>query len=255
MARDADRKPPWHGSGRECGDEAVTERIRGRCSTICRLPLGHGGTWRSRQGGYRPRSHMAIGFRGVRRRWDSRARAEARSLLDLRETYIVTRASTSEALRMLPPAKPKREDGGRLLGHREGTSRSAEKSSRKSDLAKLVAFSRSILKEIRRPASSARGACDLQDLVKLTVVGATAIVEHLRAPLEGNEKVVGLSKQALAKLEGALEGRSIEPGSQVSRSFLRMPQSRLGRCACVLRPGFLASATKWATAVRRPLLF
>ena len=104
---------------------------------------------------------------------------------------------------------------------------------------KIVARLESILKEMPSGASTQRTS-DLQVLVKLTVVGATTIVEHLRTltenylavcrapeaaenglrldalgnlisitvlrtPAEGNENVVGLSKQALAKLKGALE--------------------------------------------------
>ena len=192
-------------------DEAVTERIRERAQdfiTLFQRSVMEG--WeigrelvqakkKVEHGYWIPWVETQVGL----------TRRTAQRLMELytrdpKKRHVTRFVSTSEALRLLPPAKPKREGASESAG--TGEQKAAEKSSgaARSDLTKLVARLESILKEMPSSASTHRTS-NLQVLVKLTVAGATTLVEHLRAPAEGNENVVGLSKEALAKLKRALE--------------------------------------------------
>lgn len=198
--------------GPECGiDEAVTERIRERAETfvsLCQRSVTEG--WELGKELFQAKTKVKHGY------WvpwiETQVRLTPRTAQRLMELYtrvpkkrhVTHFASASEALRLLPPAKSKRKDESASSG--AGGQKGAQRSpaAARSDLTKAVARLEAILKEMA-PSASPRKESDLELLVKLTVVGATTLVEHLRAPADGNERVVGLPKQALAKLKGTLE--------------------------------------------------
>ena len=188
----------------KCGvEEAVTERIRERAERIVTLyTQSVEEAWevgkelvqvkkRIKYGYWVPWVETQIGL----------PRRTAQRLMELytrdpKKRHVSRFESASEALRLLPPAKSKTGAAKQQAAGKSGA--------KQSDLAKMVARLESILKKMPASASTQRKA-DLEVLVKLTVAGATTLIEHLRAPADGDETVVGPSEQARAKLKEALE--------------------------------------------------
>ena len=140
------------------------------------------------------------------------SRRTAQRLMDLyardpEKRHVTLFESTSEALRLLPPAESKSKDGragasgGKTASPKaKGTaSRTAEE-----DLGIGIARLEPILGRIGRSRRRQREA-DLQALLKLTVLAVTAVDSQLKLPAGDHESAVGFSGEVVEKLRAVLE--------------------------------------------------
>ena len=140
------------------------------------------------------------------------ARRTAQRLMDLYardpdKRHVALFKSTSEALRLLPPAKPKSEDGkagGRVGKTLSGNAKRKGANAAAESLATSIARLEPILFRIR-DSRRCRGESDLRALFSLTALAATTVDKQLQWRASDKKSSVELPEEVVVKLRALLE--------------------------------------------------
>ena len=139
------------------------------------------------------------------------SRRTAQRLMDLyardpEKDYVMHFTSTSEALRLLPPAKSKSKDGraGARVGKTSSGKAKGKRANAGENLATSIARLERILSGIRDKPRR-QGTSDLQALVGLTALAATAVDRQLKLRASDKKDSVELPEEVVVKLRALLD--------------------------------------------------